>query len=183
VHNNVISENFRILGYDYQGFSFYSNNVEKNVNSFSTALYEDKIKAYKLFANKIWNISRFVFENTEETDGEVPLTDTDTQRLTELHDTIAEVTREIDEYRFYLAGEKLYHYVWHTFADAILEESKPILKGEDERAKRSRQWLLHEILTQSLKMLHPFMPFITEEIWCSMEGTKNMLIVEPWPSK
>ena len=147
------------------------------------ALSEDRINGYKKFANKIWNISRFVFENTEGASNVQPqLTEADTIRLKELSDMVADVTKDIDEYRFYLAGEKLYHYVWHTFADAILEESKPILKGEDVAAKNSRIWLLTHILGTSLKLLHPFMPFITEEIWSSMPNRTNLLMVEKWPS-
>lgn len=162
-----------------------------NTPGTSTALYEDKIKAYKLFANKLWNISRFIFENTSEPEKKEPgLVDIDAQRLMELNNVITQVTREIEEYRFYLAGENLYHYVWHTFADDILEESKPILKGGNEAAKRSREWFLRHALSQSLKLLHPFMPFITEEIWQSLpvrqarlphNKDQSLLMVEPWP--
>ncbi len=154
-----------------------------NTPGTTTALYEDKIKAYKLFSNKLWNISRFIFEQAGDDDllTRPTLTDTDEARLKEFEDLGADVTKDVNEYRFYLAGEKLYQYLWHTFADAVIEESKPILKGEDAAAKESRAWLLIHILSTSLKLLHPFMPFITEEIWSSMPNRKNLLMVEKWP--
>jgi valyl-tRNA synthetase len=84
----------------------------------------------------------------------------------------------MDNYRFYLAAEKLYHYVWHTFADKIIEESKESLKNED--TKKSTQYTLRQILETSLKLLHPFMPFVTEEIWSHIDG-KKLLMVTSWP--
>ena len=142
-----------------------------------------KIGAYKKFANKLWNIARFVFENAADVwvDERKPLVEADTVRFNELETICADVTKDMENYRFYLAGEKLYHYVWHTFADEILEESKAILRSEDEDVKNSRKWLLQHILATSLKMLHPFMPFITEEIWSSLPNRDRMLMVEDWP--
>jgi valyl-tRNA synthetase len=81
-----------------------------------------------------------------------------------------------------MAAEKLYHYFWHTFADIIIEESKPRLAGSDDADKRSCQWMLYTVLTTSLKMLHPFMPFVTEEIWGNVPGHEDsLLMVEKWP--
>lgn len=154
-----------------------------NTPGTSTALYEDKIKAYKLFANKIWNISRYIFEfaGEDDTDVKPDLTEQDEAHLQVFEEMASDVTKDIDEYRFYMAGEKLYQYVWRTFADALLEESKPIMLGTDAQTKASRSWLLIHILSNSLKLLHPFMPFVTEEIWGSMKNRKDMLIVEEWP--
>ena len=145
---------------------------------------EQKIKAYKLFSNKLWNVARFVLSSTEKWpyDSAFPTwSDADAAHMKVLNDLIAEVTREMDEYKFYLVAEKLYHYVWHEFADKILEESKAILGGADEKAKASRaQFLIHAHIA-ILKLLHPFMPFVTEEIWkdVPMAG-KTMLMVEKW---
>lgn len=154
-----------------------------NTPGTSSALYEEKIKAYKLFANKLWNIARFVLSNAEDfdTSKNPVLTPADATLLANLWSLSREVTKEIDEYRFYLAGEKLYHYVWHTLADDILEDSKVLLNGADAAARASRQYTLLTILETSLKLLHPFMPFVTEEIWQSM-GKKSILMVEEWPS-
>jgi valyl-tRNA synthetase len=90
----------------------------------------------------------------------------------------------LENYRLYLASEKLYHYFWHTFADIIIEESKEALNGNDSAVRESKQKMLYEILTISLKALHPFIPFITEEIWSSLPHTDSeMLLIADWPSK
>ncbi|MBX4216058.1 valine--tRNA ligase, partial [Candidatus Parcubacteria bacterium] len=152
-----------------------------NTPGTSSALYEEKIRAYKLFANKLWNVSRFIL--AEEGDLEAPLTQDDMALWGEFSAMAKEVTENIDEYRFYMAGEKLYHYVWHRLADEILEESKAFLKGSDLSAKSSRANLLLRMLTESVKLLHPFMPFITEEIWSAIpQRNKGLLMVEPWPT-
>ena len=89
----------------------------------------------------------------------------------------------MDEYKLYLAGEKIYQYTWSRFADVIIEESKTALNGSDEEAKKSAQYTLYEILKTSLKLLHPFMPFVTEEIWLSLpHKDKLLLMVETWPT-
>lgn len=142
---------------------------------------ESKVKGYKHFANKLWNIARFVLEQTEEADKDAALTEADQALLEELTAISKDVTKDISEHRLYMAAEKLYHYVWHELADRILEESKPILLGEDLAAKTSRQALLLHLLTDSVTLLHPFMPFITEEVWASLPGTDGLLMVAPWP--
>ncbi|MFZ1987592.1 MAG: valine--tRNA ligase [Minisyncoccia bacterium] len=147
------------------------------------AMREDKVKGYKNFANKLWNIARFVLEHTKDANQNAPLTEQDSETLKEIQDMAADVTRDLEAYRVYLAAEKIYHYVWHRFADTILEESKPILTGADESAKKSRQALLVTLLDQSLRLLHPFMPFVTEEIWSSLPDRKTPLIVAPWPKQ
>ncbi|MCR4330309.1 MAG: valine--tRNA ligase [Patescibacteria group bacterium] len=147
-------------------------------------LSEEKIKAYKHFANKIWNITRFVVSNTEDTDLTVKpeLTDHDRENLKELDALVADITKEIEQYHFYLAGEKLYHYVWHRFADVVIEESKVRLYGDNAVERSSAQWTLFHILTTSVTLLHPFMPFITEEVWSMLaHDKKNLLMIEPWP--
>ena len=95
-------------------------------------------------------------------------------------------TGDIEKYALYLAGEKAYHYVWHELADKILEESKPILNGEDADARRSRQYVLRECLITSLKILHPFMPFVTEAVWDNLPeniraNERELLMVANWP--
>ncbi len=143
---------------------------------------EDKIKGYKLFANKLWNISRFILENTEGADAAHAMTAEDQALLRTLNELLADVAKDIEEYRVYLAAEKLYHYAWHELADKILEESKPLLQGGDAALKASRQALLLALLTRLVKALHPFMPFLTEEIYQSLP-TKDaeLLMVAAWP--
>lgn len=161
--------------------------VVGNTPGTSLALAEDKIKGYKHFANKIWNATRYVRQNTENVNlaKKPPLTDEDAKSLEELNAITKDVTNDMDNFRFYLAAEKIYHYFWHTFADKIIEESKEKIKNGSEKEKTSKQWLIREILETSLKLLHPFMPFVTETIWQSLDtlGTekKGLLMVEKWP--
>jgi valyl-tRNA synthetase len=145
---------------------------------------ENKIRGYKNFANKIWNITRFVLTSIENFDlkNKPSLIEKDEKILSDLKEIVRDITADIDNYRFYLASEKIYHYIWHTFADIIIEESKSALNGNDEVAKKSTQYTLYEVLKISLKILHPFMPFVTEEIWDSLpHKDKQMLIIETWP--
>ncbi|OHA66094.1 MAG: valine--tRNA ligase [Candidatus Wildermuthbacteria bacterium RIFCSPHIGHO2_02_FULL_45_25] len=149
-------------------------------------LSEDKVRGYKYFTNKIWNVSRFILLNTE---GEVDLakkpqlTPKQEQLLEELKKLSQETTQDIANFRLYLAGEKLYHYFWHRFADVIIEESKPAFRQSTGEEKISTQWLLLAILTTLLKLLHPFTPFVTEEIYQHLPilQRKQLLMVEQWP--
>lgn len=155
---------------------------------------ESKVKGYKHFSNKLWNIARFILENTSGSGaGSEPktwpsgpersrFTDRDREHLDSLDALSQEVTKDMDEYRIYMAAEKLYHYAWHELADKIIEESKPIFAGADDAAKASRKALLIMLLDRTLRLLHPFMPFVTEEVWQSMP-TKDadFLMVAKWP--
>ncbi len=146
------------------------------------SLREDKIKGYKNFANKLWNITRFILSSTEDFDrASTPtLTEDDQKLIDDLSTLAADSTSDMENYRFYLAAEKIYHYIWHTLADDILESSKPILAGSDSSARTSRQFVLRHILETVLKLLHPFMPFVTEEIWQEVTGD-GLLMVSEWP--
>lgn len=150
-------------------------------------LSENKVKGYKNFANKVWNISRFVLTHTIDVDMAAPMAKSarDEEILTTLRSTVVEVTAEIEKFNLYLAAEKAYHYVWGELAAVILEESKPILAGEDVQAKLARQQVLVECLTTSLKLLHPFMPFVTETIWQELPKEMkdaDLLMVAKWPN-
>lgn len=150
-------------------------------------LSENKVKGYKNFANKVWNISRFVLTHTIEADTTtIPtLSARDEEILATLRTTVTDVSSEIEKFNLYLAGEKAYHYIWGELADVVLEESKLILAGEDVQAKLARQHVLIECLTTSLKLLHPFMPFVTETIWQELpEQMKDseLLMVAKWPA-
>ncbi len=155
-----------------------------------TKISEDKIKAQKHFANKIWNASRFVLsvlpEEKEElakiASNEIKLTKEDTKRKEKLLNHIEEVTKDIEEFRFYLAAEKIYHYFWHTFADIIIEESKKSINEGTEEERLSAIQNLYFQLTEQLKIVHPFMPFITEKIW-SLFFEEDLLMVQKWPKK
>ncbi|MFA6601268.1 MAG: valine--tRNA ligase [Candidatus Paceibacterota bacterium] len=163
-----------------------------NTPGTSLALSEDKISAYKKFANKIWNITRFILTVTEGVKLPESLNEAnwatdfkflpaDRELVIQLEAMIKDITFDMDNFRFYLAAEKVYHYAWHTFADLILEQSKPILASSDQKAVFSRQVFLFQALISCLKLLHPFMPFITEEIWSSLPiKNKKLLMVEKW---
>ncbi len=144
----------------------------------------DKIKAYKHFANKLWNITRFILGSTNNEHIEAPLLPSDIEQLTKYNEIAKDITKDIEDYRFYMASEKLYHYVWHELADILLEESKEIFLSGTPEAQNSRKTLLQTLLKQSLVMLHPFMPFVTEEIWSLIphaEKETTLLMVTPWP--
>ncbi len=142
-------------------------------------LSEDKIKAYKLFANKIWNATRFVLEKTEDFEKEVELIDEDQNTYNAWRDKHADITSDIDNYRLHLASEKIYDYFWKVFCDEIIETRKVrILENKD---KESAQTLLLKLLREQIITIHPFMPFITEELWKYIKNEKdNILLVTSW---
>lgn len=149
---------------------------------------EDKIRAYKKFANKIWNISRFILTNIADADWtkEPTFSARDKEILSELNSTIKEVGKNIEKFSLYLSAEKAYHYVWHELADKVLEESKPIIENNEAKVKFARQYVLRECLIKSLKMLHPFMPFVTETIWGELPTElkdHEILMVTKWPEE
>lgn len=151
---------------------------------------EDKIRGNKHFANKLWNISRFVLASITDTDFSMPeaLTAEDEVLLQEFGTLTASLNTHFDAYRIDLAFDVLYQYLWKRFADEIIEESKPILSGNDAVAQHSRKVLLRTILIDSLKLLHPFMPFVTEAIWQQLPSPirgdeQKPLMVASWPSQ
>ena len=141
-----------------------------------------KVKGYSKFSNKIWNAARFVMEQTKDLDlNNLPKLDEEDIKDDEaLKLFIKEITQEMEEYKFYLAGEKIYHYFWHTFADIIIERSKQkILQNNNADSAKA---LLYTQLHTLLRALHPFMPFVTEEIWSMLpKRESNLLIIEKWP--
>jgi valyl-tRNA synthetase len=160
--------------------------VVSNAPGADMPLSQDKVRAYKKFANKIWNITRFILTEIDGADitTQPTITDTDKKHLEHLQETADFISSHIEKYRLDLAADKVYHYLWHELADKILEESKPLLQGDDAEAKLSRQYTLYTILTTTLKLLHPFMPFITEEIWQSLPKdwrNVDMLMIAQWP--
>ncbi|MFQ5661880.1 MAG: valine--tRNA ligase [Candidatus Paceibacteria bacterium] len=148
------------------------------------SLSEDKIRGYKNFANKIWNITRFVLSNIDEENmGEKPeLSSQDKEWMKSLENITKTISDNIEGYRPDFAADEAYHFVWHHFADKYIEEVKPILENGSEKDKLSAKWTLYETLTTILKLLHPFAPFVTEEIWQHLpEKDSKMLIVAKWP--
>jgi valyl-tRNA synthetase len=144
-------------------------------------LSEDRVRGYKNFANKIWNISRFVLESCENKNLATELSETDAKLLGEARAVAAEVGTHIENFRLDLAADAIYHFAWDRFAAEIIEESKAVIKtGGPEADSRAR--MLYESLLIILKTLHPFMPFVTEAIWQKLPHEKDtaILMVAPW---
>ena len=155
-------------------------------------LDENDVRGYGKFGNKIWNASRFVLEQIKDLDIKnlQNLDEEDRKSDEELKNLLAEISKEMKEFKFSIVAEKLYHYFWHTFADIIIERSKKkILASAGDSGANSAKILLYTHLTALLKALHPFVPFITEEIWSMMpsaqsteeKNKKSLLIIEKWP--
>lgn len=145
-------------------------------------LSEDRVRGYKHFANKVWNITRFVLENECKPEGE--MLSEDEACVKEAMRLAKTVSENIDQFRIDLAADAAYHFVWDRFAAEILEESKAALKGDDAKAKASKQRMLYEVLVISIKVLHPFMPFVTEAIWQELPvKERDLLMVAAWPAQ
>ncbi len=167
---------------------------------------QEKIIAQKKFANKIWNASKFVILNLQPThlrpsntkkssdlldyggqafsfDNLNPanLIKEDKNILDKLQKTIKQVTKNLDNFMFHEASQEIYDFFWHDFCDKYLESVKSRLNSDNKKDKKLVQNILYKILSTSLKLLHPFMPFITEKIWGELPGKKQMLIIEKWP--
>lgn len=145
---------------------------------------EEKIRGYRNFATKIWNVARFVLINYDSEFEKIKprFAAKDKNYLKELQKVVKLVTKDMDEFRFHRAAERIYQYFWHTFADKIIEEAKPRLRSGNKIERASAFALIIQILQTSLTILHPFMPYITEEVWQKLPPKKkNLLIVEEWP--
>jgi valyl-tRNA synthetase len=152
-------------------------------------LSEDKVRGYRNFSTKIWNVARFVLMNRKPefaNENSAP-SEEDATYLKEFKDTYAEVTAHIEKYEFHLAGELAYHYFWHTFADKVIEAAKGRIQGTDISAAASAQKTVETILIGSLTMLHPFMPFVTETIYQQMlhenilpKDSPKLLMIRKW---
>ncbi|MEX0917057.1 MAG: valine--tRNA ligase [Candidatus Paceibacterota bacterium] len=149
-------------------------------------LSEEKVKGYKHFANKLWNVTRFILIHAEVHTGsnsKTLYTKKDEELLDEVSSLSEEITKDLELHRYYLAAEKIYHYVWHRLADEILEESKQIFEEGSEEEIASRKRALYEMLLVNLKLLHPFMPFVTEEIWSDLpKKDTDLLMISEWPA-
>jgi len=154
------------------------------------SLSEDKIRGMRNFGNKLWNIARLLLMNIEavnlktipfyDATMDTALTDSDKKILDRLEHIVKDVTKDIEKYRFSDAAQKIYEFAWHEFADSYLEENKERFKTGDVESLA----VFRHVLLTILKLLHPFMPFITEEIWGMLpKKTNDPLIISPWPIK
>lgn len=146
----------------------------------------ERVESARNFANKIWNASRFALmhlEGVQKEDLQLtgPFSTADQWILHRLNETIQDVTRLLDRFDFGEAGRVLYNFIWDEFCDWYIEFAKLPLYGEDEEAKKVTRAVLVHVLDQSLKLLHPMMPFITEEIWQHLPVEGESIMISPWP--
>ena len=169
-------------GADALRLTLMTGNAPGNDMRFS---YE-KVEASRNFANKVWNASRFIMMNMEgketegvETEGLEPA---DRWILSKLNHLIKEVTENMEHYELGIAVQKVYDFIWDEFCDWYIEMVKPRLyNSDDQNSQKVAVWTLKTVLSQALKLLHPYMPFLTEEIYCSLWPEEESIMISPWP--
>ena len=147
--------------------------------------YMERVEASRNFANKVWNASRFIMMNMEK--AEIPeqidlntLTDADRWILSKVNSLAKEVTANMDNFDLGIAVQKIYDFIWEEFCDWYIEMVKPRLWNDDDATMGAALWTLKHVLINALKMLHPYMPFITEEIFCNLSDEESIMI-SSWP--
>lgn len=158
--------------------------ITGNTPGNDSRFYMEKVEANRNFCNKLWNASRFVFMNVEENVkniDEVDLNIEDRWIISRLNSVIDEVSTNIDKYEIGIGAEKIYDFTWNIFCDWYIELVKPRLYGDDSKDKESALAVLIYTLKNVIKLLHPFMPYITEEIYSYLPNKNDMLINETWP--
>ena len=172
-------------GADALRFNLISGNSPGNDMRF----YWERVEAFSNFANKIWNAARFVLMNTDENkdyneifnSNEDKLTNPDYWILSKLNKLIKEVTENMEKFELGIAAQKIYDFIWFEFCDWYIELVKPRLYSENEEDKAIAQATLINVLVNSMKLLHPFMPFITEEIYSHIPKASESIVISKWP--
>ena len=148
--------------------------------------YMERVEASRNFANKVWNASRFIMMNLEK--AEVPakidlasLTSADKWILSKINTLAKDVTENLDKYELGIAVQKVYDFIWEEFCDWYIEMVKPRLYNDEDTTKAAALWTLKTVLANALKMLHPYMPFITEEIFCTLCPEEESIMISSWP--
>ena len=161
------------------------NMITANSPGNDMRFYVERCEAMRNFANKLWNASRYVMMNLSIEKNELPaltkLETADKWILSKLNTLIADVTENLDKYELGIAVQKVYDFIWDSYCDWYIELTKSRLYGEDEESKLVAQQVLLYVLDQILRLMHPFMPFITEEIWQAIPHEGDALIVAAWP--
>jgi valyl-tRNA synthetase len=168
-------------GADALRFTLVTGNAPGNDMRF----YMERVEASRNFANKVWNASRFIMMNMEK--AEIPktmdlaqLTGADKWILSKVNTLAKDVTANMDRFELGIAVQKLYDFIWEEFCDWYIEMVKPRLYQEGDETKAAALWTLRTVLANALKLLHPYMPFITEEIFCNLTGEESIMI-SSWP--
>jgi len=148
--------------------------------------YMERVESSRNFANKVWNASRFIMMNLEK--AEVPedidltsLTGADQWILSKVNTLTKDVTENMDKYELGIAVQKIYDFIWEEFCDWYIEMVKPRLYNDADKTKAAALWTLKTVLTNALKLLHPYMPFITEEIFCTLWQEEESIMISAWP--
>ena len=173
-------------GADALRFTLVTGNAPGNDMRF----YWERVEASRNFANKVWNASRFMlmnFEQAEEkgisTEGVQlsNLTQADKWILSKANTLAKDVTENMDRFELGIAVQKLYDFIWEEFCDWYIEMVKPRLYNDEDTTKAAALWTLKTVLIQALKLLHPYMPFITEEIFCNVQNEEESIMISSWP--
>ena len=168
-------------GADALRFTLITGNAPGNDMRF----YYERVEASRNFANKVWNASRFIMMNMPE-DGiseveKEALTAADRWILSKANKLVKDVTDNIEKYEIGVAADKLYSFIWEEFCDWYIEMVKPRLYSEDNTTKAAALYTLKTVLEISLKLLHPYMPFVTEEIYCTLNEDADTIMTKQWP--
>ena len=178
-------------GADALRFSLITGNAPGNDMRF----YWEKVENSRNFANKVWNASRFIMMNMEQmgADGQVKcvdaatLTDADKWILATCNNVVKAVSENLDKYELGVAAQKVYDFIWEELCDWYIEMVKPRLYGDDVETKKAAIWTLRTVLKDALKLLHPYMPFVTEEIYCTLKEAEGefddntSIMISEWP--
>ena len=147
--------------------------------------YWERVENSRNFANKIWNATRFIMMNMEKADfSEVKLSDltiADRWILSKVNTLAKEMTDNMEKFELGIAVSKVYDFIWEEFCDWYIEMVKPRLYNDEDETKAAALWTLKTVLIQALKLLHPYMPFITEEIFCNIQDEEESIMISKWP--
>ncbi len=166
-------------GADALRLTLITGNAPGNDMRFS----DDKIEASRNFANKVWNASRFIMMNDMDVSDfdRAGLTDADKWIISKLNNVVKDVTDNMDKYELGIAVGKVTDFIWDEFCDWYIEMVKPRLYNEADTTRKAAVWTLKYVLKNALKLLHPFMPFVTEEIFCTIQNEEESIMVSAWP--
>ena len=175
-------------GADALRFSLITGNSPGNDMRF----YWEKVEASRNFANKVWNASRFIMMNLEKADihediDNELLTQADRWILAKSNNLVKEATDNLEDFELGVAAQKIYDFIWEEFCDWYIEMVKPRLYNSEDNSKAAALWTLRTVLTNSLKLLHPYMPFVTEEIFCTLQEMteikeRDSIVISSWPA-
>ncbi len=147
--------------------------------------YMSRVEASRNFANKVWNASRFIMMNMEKWDGKEvdlsSLTLADRWILSKVNTLAKDVTENLDKFELGIAVDKVYNFIWEEFCDWYIEMVKPRLYNDEDETQGAALWTLKTVLINALKMLHPYMPFITEEIFTTLQSEEESIMISKWP--